>query len=237
MASGDCTRNVVPAADAAIAYKARGNRCEGFYERNDSAPLRLELLGIHASDFPDTPLDKSAHIALKVAGALPNDTKIELHVISTKPRLYYAMDTRELDKDNSFGWDASVISATPDALSARQLGAYACTLGCLSDDRNATYLPVLWKSATAQRGGAILISFRSPRNLQRLKYSLMTEQGGQRVDMPEATGAWAAGRKISLPLPSVAAGTWWLEIIADAEDSNETTHWRRRLLIPTVASR
>ena len=231
--SAPCAREVVPAQDSTIAYRARGNRCEGFYQRNDAAtPLKLELLGVHASEFPSITLGKDVELAFRVAGDLPNGGVRELHAVSIRPRHYYAMDTQEVPRDGRFAWDGSVLAASSTPMRANQLGVYACSAGCLTQAPGTVIIPVVWEGGTA-RGAPreVRVAFRSSVSLVRYGFTMLSDRG-EKASGGTEPGHWPAERPMWLTLPPVTPGVWALDIAADAEYSAEAARLRIRLLIP-----
>lgn len=111
-----------------IAYRDRGDRCEGTYRQMVASRVNLRIVGYHANR---PPVNFAAYetLDLHVAG-LEGSFSPWLKIESLRHSDYYQMDTRSVGSNGLYTWPLQVVKRFPEPPLASQLAAIACETEC-----------------------------------------------------------------------------------------------------------
>jgi hypothetical protein len=211
--------NVEPVADPEIAYRARGNRCEGIYAQPVSTSARLQIVGFHAGEFPITPLGSNAPV-VSVRTRQPNSSSdVLLQAIALRPLTFYAMDTTQLARDGTFNWDTSLLASSALALRANELGIVACTALC-NPAADPVYLPVAMTAPAGRRQSDYFIVVQAQRELSSIDYEVTA--GERRVRSGNVAGPFPSRRPIIVPVGALDDGEYYLRLTGRADDGSRS---------------
>lgn len=133
----DCALKVKVDEQEETAYRRRGNRCEGTYDKPAANRINLRIVGFHlGAPVFDPRKDLEVRIAVR---PLQVGQKILLRVTSTRYDAYQ-MDTSAFGADGTFTWPLDVVRILKEPLIPFDTAALACSAHCDSD--RATLLPV-----------------------------------------------------------------------------------------------
>ena len=102
-----CSLTVDVNAASEVAYRSRGERCEGVYIRRVAGSAQLQLRGFHVVP-PRYEIARDDALTVTVAGMADPPPNGTLLARSVRARQYYQMDTREL-VDGTFLWETDVL--------------------------------------------------------------------------------------------------------------------------------
>jgi hypothetical protein len=167
-----CDSSLVDESKNPMAYRMRGDRCEGIYAQQVSA-VSVEvrsLVGGFASFDPA----KVSELEL-VWTPPPNTRDVRLRAFSFKPRTYYRMDTKVPAARKSYRWPTDVLAS--EELGRDDLGLVAWT--SLPGSRTV-YLP-LRIGAGAKTKGGYEVTLMPSKNLSeiRVTVSRLDDQGNE----------------------------------------------------------
>lgn len=135
-AEAKCDESLTPIIEPAeLAYKDRGDRCEGLYVQNIST-TGLRIVAYHAG------LPRAAENALALEIKAPSAAKKHLRISSTRARHYYRVDT-EFDQDQ-YMFSLGLARRGEVGLKVNELAAVSCVEDC------STLLPVLVPTQVGQ---------------------------------------------------------------------------------------
>lgn len=122
-----------------MAYRQRGDRCEGLYAQQVSA-LRLDIRSFVQSFAAFDP-DKDAELTLAWKAPPGAVQDVRLRAFSLKPRQYFRMDTAVPAARSLYRWSSDVLAAVP--LGRDDLGILAWLEMPGPEDKNReVYLPL-----------------------------------------------------------------------------------------------
>lgn len=122
-----------------MAYRQRGDRCEGLYAQQVSA-LRLDIRSFVRSFAAFDP-DKDAELTLAWQAPPGAVQDVRLRAFSLKPRQYFRMDTAVPAARGFYRWPSDVLAAVP--LGRDDLGILAwLEMPGPADKNRAVYLPL-----------------------------------------------------------------------------------------------
>lgn len=148
--SQECSLSASVSENTPLAYRPRGDRCEGMYSLKVANRINLSVVAYQlGGTLP--PREEMGLLEIGVGGAgfvnMP-----ELRVISLKERVYYQMDTRSLSPDGRFAWSLELLNSLQIRLNLRDLGAVACAPSCVEQNEGTLIAPVFFSSANSGVG-------------------------------------------------------------------------------------
>ncbi len=118
-----------------MAYRLRGDRCEGQYALQvNSTQIRLVSM---AEAFKYDPADPSNLVIAWDRGGTSGQV-VRLQAQSLRPKTYYRMDTEVRAQDSSYGWPPDVLAAI--GLLSDEVGILGWTT--IDDEAHKIYLPL-----------------------------------------------------------------------------------------------
>ena len=163
-----CDNSVKPSPNPSLAYKARQNRCEGFYTAQVGS-TSFELLGCTLGEFRFQE-NQGEVITLEIPGATGTGV-YNIRATGIPKKLYYRMDA-QLTAGKSLNWEV----ATSLWLDSRS--RYSSNIGLLAFQEKAgskIYTPVKSKSKllpAAAGSNAVSLKFRVSRPLGSLRWKI-----------------------------------------------------------------
>jgi hypothetical protein len=137
-----------PAGD--LAYKSRGDRCEGLYALPVSGSARLRLLSFTAQG---AAVDPEGSSSLALTWSPPAEAvTVRLTAESLRYRVYYRMDSSRSAADKHFAWPADLLKRQEIGLGASELGLLCWTTLKVRGLDQDVYLPLSAGSASAVAG-------------------------------------------------------------------------------------
>lgn len=237
-AAQDCSLSADGDGATSLAYRPRGDRCEGLYRDKVANRINLRVVGYHL-DRPPEALGSLEAIDLAfgdVLAGLPEhapETRPELRVTSLRERVYYQMDTRALASDRRFLWALDVFGQLADSLPPRDLGAMVCMPGCENQNADVVIAPVVFTQDGQNRDEHSLIYVMADIELQSLHADLRV--GDQMLLTEHRIGGrfLPARRAHRLQLPQWEGGAAELVFIAVTRSGQRDV--LRLTLAPPVA--
>lgn len=196
-----------------LAYRLRGERCEGVYVQEVSAtPLAVVSLGQFT--VPDPP-GRSLHLTWTPPAGKKAGASVRLRAASVRPRTYYRMDSEQPDGTTAFDWPTDVVSAL--GLSWTDLGIVATTQETVGGRLRDVYLPVRIGTPPAGRETTYELALMPGGELSEVFVGLAPVlpdgRPGSTAPMPLGYGYYPAGRSIRIPLGPVGEpGLYFVEI-------------------------
>ena len=184
-----CRPEIKPASTTELAYKERGDRCEGLFAQKVSATgLRIAAFHKHPASYDDTTR------ALRISSSNLGLDKA-LSVTSLQPKQYYRMDTIYAGSNYSMNLD---LVRHPDInISPTDFAAVICQKNC--DTTVPTLIPASFIDDKAFNPYIALVA-----NLElfELKISIRDGVTGELLFDKEILGSrtWPAGRPATFPL-------------------------------------
>lgn len=179
-----------PVSNTVLAFKDRGNRCEGFYEAKVATTTGIELVSLARGAFPSD-LKSAQTLSISSRSTKP----LTVRAVPLRRAIYYMMEA-VLPADQTLRWPATEVLAR-SYLSGTHLGV----LGEIGTGTTSSfYVPVSINGAT----GSVNAIFRAGRPLTGIRWRSKTVSGGRCA----APGAWQTavkteddGRIIRVTLP------------------------------------
>jgi hypothetical protein len=205
---GQCDNTLTPAQNPTVAYRFRGNRCEGTYSAQVGAPS-MEIAGFTIGPLLYN-LDRNEIIKIKNLREFPISIRSSALSIGT----YYRMDA-SLSSNDTLNW------AVRDVLfdlriPARYLGVY----GWVGSQQEKTYLPVKAISSNSNEADEKLyLIVRPSARVTRAKYRYALE--GQALGGHKDANLVNAQKSISIVLPDTLNGIYNIEIAALLESGTD----------------
>ena len=198
---GQCDNTLAPAQNPSVAYRLRGNRCEGTYSAQVGAPS-MEVAGFTIGTLSYN-LERNEIIKIK------NFMKFTIFIRSSALSLgtYYRMDASLKPKD-------TLIWAVRDVLldleiPAKNLGVY----GWFGSEHEKTYLPVKPVSSSfieADKKSYLIIRPSTRVIKAKYRYALSGQSLGNYKDAISSN----AKQSISIVLPGDLNGVYNIEVAA-----------------------
>ncbi len=144
-----CDQNLPQDSDSPVAYRMRGDRCEGIYAQQVSS-ISIEVRSLVAGFGPFDPAkDRELELAWT---APPGSTRdVRLRAFSFKPRTYFRMDTALPAVRGVYHWPAEVLASQKLGRDELGLLAWIDMPGPGSSTRQV-YLPLRAGGGTAKAG-------------------------------------------------------------------------------------
>lgn len=148
MAAEECELNVAVRSSDTLAYKRRGDRCEGRYvERLSGAAIAVVSFTRTFQDY-----DLRAGDDLTVTWAMPQDSATHLRGRSLEPKVYYQMDTIRPAGDTMFRWPVEILTGLN--LYRARLGVVGFYRGLVGSAEQGILVPLQISRGTAGTGSA-----------------------------------------------------------------------------------
>jgi Protein of unknown function (DUF2442) len=211
--SPHCDQDLNPAATNPLAYRLRGDRCEGIYIQDVVATaLRLVSFTDSYESF-DPALDRP----LVLEWTSPGNAAVHIRGQSLRNRLYYRMDSDRPAGSASFTWPADVLAAL--RLGKSELGVLAWTTRRIGSAERPVFEPVRVRQRAAATPGAYRVVVVPGVQVDEIFVSVASlkpngDTGAYTIDKrPAALGYYPPGRAvvIDVPAPS-AAGVYRIDL-------------------------
>lgn len=205
--TAQCDANLSPSDNETIAYRTRGNRCEGFYRAKVAANV-LRLVSITLGEFRFNP---TANEVIEVKIGNTGTGQVQFRAEGIPNDLYYRLDC-QFPAQSGFSWPVKdVLLKETRTQDARNIGLLARL--------NTHYIPVQAKGKTAS-------AETSPQALIKLVCStrvskVMWRVSGQKDYVTLPGDSFPAGRNITIRLPNTLKGKNTIEVKAKAADSTD----------------
>lgn len=203
---GQCNANIIPCNDASLAYRSRGNRCEGFYRAN-IASNALRLVSVTCGEFRFLPQPSeiievrtnfdNGQIVFSAEG-IPND-------------LFYRLDC-SFAASSGFYWPVKdVLLRETRTREAKNIGLLASLGGY--------YLPVQAKGRgiLADPHPQIIVKLVASTRINKVIWCIKGQKNF--VNLPPKS--IPAGQCIIIRLPNTLKGKNIIEVRAQAEDQSD----------------
>lgn len=206
-ATAQCDANLSPSDNETIAYRTRGNRCEGFYRAKVAANV-LRLVSITLGEFHFNPVANEV-IEVKIGNV--GSGQVQFRAEGIPNDLYYRLDC-QFPVQSGFSWPVKdVLLKETRTQDARNIGLLARL--------NTHYIPVQAKGKTASAD-------TSPQALVKLVCTtrvskVMWRVSGQKDYVTLPGDSFPAGRNITIRLPNTLKGKNTIEVKAKAADSTD----------------
>ncbi|NEU08450.1 hypothetical protein GZH53_09030 [Flavihumibacter sp. R14] len=203
-----CDKTLEPSSNPDIAYKVRGDRCEGAYSARVAAPS-IEIAGLTVGPLA---YKLESDEVMKVKNLMESPISIRSSALSIGT--YYRMDA-SLKSKQTLEW--SVNDVLLDLrIPAKYLGIY----GWIGTEQEKTYLPVKVVSSNSNAGdGKLYLVIRPSTKVIRAKYRYAST--GQALGEYEDASLLNAKKAISIVLPENLKGSYNIEIAAMLESGTE----------------
>ncbi|MCI5166977.1 MAG: hypothetical protein D3903_13005 [Candidatus Electrothrix sp. GM3_4] len=219
-------QSLIPVDNPIIAYKQRGNRCEGFYKARIS--VSLDLVSLLYGKLTFTPS------TLHVISPKVRKQRILAQAVGIPLKTYYRLDAL-IEPDKSFEWPLNLVKKMK--LRPEQIGLF----GKLSDKKDM-YVPltVAESKAISPTSLDLNLKLRASTDVSIVKWRKNTMKG-ELCDLsendwdsgdpitPTSAGRFYAGQLIELP-PSSLSSEKSNFCIEFAAQTAETGKWLKRLL-------
>lgn len=216
---GQCDNTLKPSDNPKVAYKTRGNRCEGAYIAKVGAPS-LDIVGFTIGQF-SYKLERSEMITIKNlfgsnifirASALPLNT-------------YYRMDAF-LEKDKTLKWEIKDVLFDLN-IPSNSLGVY----GWSGTEKEKVFLPVKPVSfSNSKSDNKLYLVIRSSSKVLGVKYRY-APLGLNFSKYENINETIRAGQPIVIVLPANLEGEHIVEVAAMLESKSEWVKNQYQLLI------
>jgi hypothetical protein len=221
-----CDQTLITDNNSQVAYNKRGNRCEGTYTSQVSAP-GLELVGLTIGKLI---YDLKQDEIVTISSPLTNEI-IKIRATGIPMKTYYRMDA-SLPEGAKLSWPLKDV-IFPKRLSANTIGL----VGWTGKDNDKFFVPVLAtpKINHSVNDRKIWVLMRSSTDVVQAQWRFATIQNGQTGPL----GAWtkcipasySGGNPIKISLPSSLKGKVYIEIAAKDKMSDQWFKKNFRLLV------
>jgi hypothetical protein len=201
---GFCDANLRPsAANTTYGYQARGDRCEGVYEREVAGTTLL--VASFTRGFEEFAAPPTA--SLNVTWTSPSASPVRVRAYSLRRQLYYQMDTAKAPGPGLYTWPTDVLAGL--GIGKTDLGVVVRTSMPLEGADRDVYLPAIVGSRplTAGKYDLVLLSDQELSEVF-ITLSILGLDGRPvrvlRKNAPLNYGFYPAQRAIHLGLPEVA---------------------------------
>jgi hypothetical protein len=207
-------------------YKARGNRCEGFYLASYGAQsIELVSLTLGPITFP---LQAGVSLGVSTPGS---SAMVHVRAVPKPPRMSYRMDAT-LEPGAVLDWPVNDV-LLPENISAGRIGVF----GWKDNENGRIYLPVrvVRKGAGGAAGGPIVLTIRLSFDAELVKWrstALVRDSCGVFSEWKNATNRGSdAGQPVEIELTRMG-GANCIEIAAKSETENRWMTEPMRLELP-----
>lgn len=189
--------NLTPVQNPVIAYKLRGNICEGFYQASVSAGS-LDLVSLLHGQLTFTP---GQNTPLCITSPDVHKQAIHVQAVGIPLKTYYRLDA-VLQPGGTLNWPLNIVNGM--SVRPEQIGLF----GQLADDKDS-YVPLAVTGAAAAPAAPLNLILRSSVDVSIVKWRQNAMRGTQ-CDLsqsewqsitPDFGGRFFAGQPIALSLP------------------------------------
>lgn len=202
-----CDANLSPSDNETIAYRTRGNRCEGFYRAKVAANV-LRLVSITLGEFRFNP---TANEVIEVKIGNTGTGQVQFRAEGIPNDLYYRLDC-QFPAQSGFSWPVKdVLLKETRTQDARNIGLLARL--------NTHYIPVQakGKTAAAEASPQALIKLVCTTRVSKVMWRV----SGQKDYVTLPGDSFPAGRNITIRLPNTLKGKNTIEVKAKSADSTD----------------
>ena len=216
-----CDRDISPVENESIAYRQRGNRCEGFYRSKVSAGS-IDIVGAVKGSL-HFKLDENE--VVEISSSVIKDQPINVRAIGIPIKTYYRMDAQILPGQKLIWPIADVIY--PQKLSARKIGVF----GWIENEKGKAYVPVmaLAKMDSIAEDRKIRLYFRTSVDVECVKWRSSDVIDGACSSLGKWNNAgesyYRTGESICITLPPSEMAELCVEVAAKEKN---TAHWLKR---------
>lgn len=184
-----CNSDIKPASIDELAYKDRGDRCEGLFVQKVSAT------GLHVAAFHKSPAefdDNALALNVSVGGDVGDK---EMSITSLRPNQYYRMDA-SFSRDN-FSLPLELLRHPQIDIKPHELAAVICVRDCQSA------VPTLAAASFADdQNENPYVALVANLEIYELRVTIRDETTGEVLHDKEMLGSrtWPAGRPATFPL-------------------------------------
>jgi hypothetical protein len=172
-AAGECPVEVRADPANPVAYKNRGDRCEGVFRQQVAASAQLSLIGVHRHA-PDFKARSGKDLKIASPPHLQSGTALSLRILSSRPRQYYRLDAN-LTSGAAFLWKRDVIDNSALQLGPNDIKALLCDKSC--SVREPKIYPVSIVEDKAPRSEGVSFWFRAAVDLKAIFVSISPAPG------------------------------------------------------------
>jgi hypothetical protein len=226
-----CDSRLQPDDNKTIQYRARKNRCEGFYKTIVAAPGELAVVGVTDGNFR---FELDAKELITIAAPLVNNQAVSIRAVGIPLNMYYRLDA-QLAPGQTLAWPVADV-LYPMKLASENIGV----LGWIGTEENKTYIPVMAtaKIASVAQDGKIRLTVRASVDVTNVQWRSGPVQQGKTAGLsdwnkPPKTSYWA-GEPIVIILPASTTGELYVEVAAQKQGTDE---WLNALPIRVVVRR
>ncbi|MEJ7737669.1 MAG: hypothetical protein WKF97_09605 [Chitinophagaceae bacterium] len=136
-AQGHCDPSLTLITENALAYRDRGDRCEGIYIKQvSSTPLLVASFNEHFDEY-----DVNSGKALKIEwDRPPNNKAIHVRTQSIKYGLHYRMDTYRPSGQTAYMWPSDILASMK--ILKKDIGVVGITQLLIGQKQRDVYLPL-----------------------------------------------------------------------------------------------
>ena len=197
-----CDASLVKPSDDPVAYKLRGERCEGIYVREVAGTGGFSVAAFVQGGSPST-IERGKTLAIELPSGL--NAPILLRAVSLRRNLYYRMDARRPAASTRFEWPSDVLVDL--ALKIDEVGLVAWTESRMGENVQDVYVPVRFRDAASQDQSTYLFQVVSGSDLKEVYVRLATADASGREqqviirDEALKRGFYPAERAIPIRIP------------------------------------
>jgi len=204
-----CDNTLKPSDNAQVAYKTRGNRCEGAYVAKVAAPS-LDVVSFTRGSF-SYKLDKSEVITIENSF----NSKIFIRAAALPLNTYYRMDAA-LEKNTILKWMIKDVLFNLN-IPSNLLGVY----GWKGSEKEKVFIPVIPVTSSYNKSDKrYYLIIRASTNVLEVKYRYSS--AGADFSTYQSVGTKArVGQPIVIVLPEKFKGDYTIEVAAMLESKSE----------------
>ncbi len=223
-AADQCDRNLLAPSTSPLAYRLRGDRCEGLYVEEVSGSAILIASWTEA--FDDFEIARSPKLTV-VWDAPEGAGPVRLRAQGLRRRLYYRMDTVRPAGDSSFDWPTDLLAEL--RIPRQDLGVVALAMTPVSGAEREVYLPLrIAQGSPPARSGSYRLAILPGTELGEVYVTLarVTEPSRTRLKdgEPLGYGYYPANRPFEITVTGLdAKGFYQLTIGATLKGGGATT--------------
>lgn len=208
-------------------YAERSGRCEGLYGGRGVSGTNVLLLVSFTKSFDSFDAARANSLSLVWPQA---SSPVHIRAYSTRPRLYYRMDSRRPPKPASWEWPSNML--TNLGLNRNELGLVAWTTRMVGTTEQPVFMPLRVRAGSAAASSderlRVVLLPGADLNEVYVTVGLVNEKGLVNKfmirDEPHKRPPYPADRPITVFVPTLqAAGTYFTKIGADLANGGSTS--------------
>ena len=224
--SQSCAPELSPVESWKLAYRNRGNRCEGFYRAKVSSGS-IDIVGVVNGNFH---FELSENEVIEVSTSFIQNQPINVRATGIPLKIYYRMDA-QIAPDQKLNWAISDVIFS-QKLSAKKIGVF----GWIGEEADKTYVPVtaVAKIGSQAKDGKIRLYLRASVDIgdTHWRFSKVTDGACDPFGQWERVGkSYRTGQPISITLAPSKTQKLCVEVAAQ-EKSN--ARWLKRSFVVVV---